>query len=201
MKNTYYIISDAAKKVHVETHVLRYWEDELEIQITRNEAGHRLYTEKDINLFLNIRALKDNGFQLKAIKLLLPDLYDKTAQEMSSVYLLKDELNSRAEEVVPLKNETEDTYTSDEKMIIFENIISGIFEKVLKKQRSSIINDMSAVLCDNLSEEMSGLLNNYFQKEDEHFKQLDQILRSHQKAIKEAAITDIRKRKSKRKFL
>ena len=36
-----YIISDAAKMVDVEAHVLRYWEDELELPIARNEMGHR----------------------------------------------------------------------------------------------------------------------------------------------------------------
>ena len=36
-----YMISDAAKLIDVETHVLRYWEEELDIQIPRNEMGHR----------------------------------------------------------------------------------------------------------------------------------------------------------------
>ena len=35
-----YIISDAAKMVEVESHVLRYWEDELGIVIPRNEMGN-----------------------------------------------------------------------------------------------------------------------------------------------------------------
>ena len=45
-----YLISDAAKKVDVESHVLRYWEDELEVQIPRNEMGHRYYTDYQIRL-------------------------------------------------------------------------------------------------------------------------------------------------------
>ena len=35
-----YMISDAARLVDVEAHVLRYWEDELELPISRNEMGH-----------------------------------------------------------------------------------------------------------------------------------------------------------------
>ena len=31
-----YLISDAAKQVQVETHVLRYWEEELGLPIKRN---------------------------------------------------------------------------------------------------------------------------------------------------------------------
>ncbi len=64
-------ISDAAKKVHVEAHVLRYWEEELELPIKRNELGHRYYTEEDVKRFQEIRELKERGLQLKAIRLIL----------------------------------------------------------------------------------------------------------------------------------
>lgn len=63
-------ISDAAKKVHVEAHVLRYWEEELELPIKRNELGHRYYTEEDVKRFQEIRELKERGLQLKAIRLI-----------------------------------------------------------------------------------------------------------------------------------
>ena len=36
-------IKEAAKKLHVEAHVLRYWEDELKLDIKRNAQGHRYY--------------------------------------------------------------------------------------------------------------------------------------------------------------
>ena len=54
----FYLISDAAKQVQVESHVLRYWEDELKLPIKRNEMGHRYYTEEDIVRFREIRNLK-----------------------------------------------------------------------------------------------------------------------------------------------
>ena len=67
----FYLISDAAKQVQVESHVLRYWEDELKLPIKRNEMGHRYYTEEDIVRFREIRNLKEQGFQLKAIRSML----------------------------------------------------------------------------------------------------------------------------------
>ena len=66
-----YMISDASKMVDVESHVLRYWEEELEIEVPRNEMGHRYYTDYYINLFKSIKDLKDQGFLLKAIKMLM----------------------------------------------------------------------------------------------------------------------------------
>ena len=41
MDEVHYLISDASRKVDVEVHVLRYWEEELELAIPRNEMGHR----------------------------------------------------------------------------------------------------------------------------------------------------------------
>lgn len=55
MSETHYLISDASKKVDVESHVLRYWEEELEMNIPRNEMGHRYYTDFHIRLLSRSR--------------------------------------------------------------------------------------------------------------------------------------------------
>lgn len=70
-EKTIYYISEASKLVQVEPHVLRYWEDELSLAIGRNEMGHRCYTKEDIERFQQIRYLKEQGLQLKAIRLFL----------------------------------------------------------------------------------------------------------------------------------
>ncbi len=69
-----FMISEAAKQVHVESHVLRYWEEELNLTIGRTEMGHRYYTEDDIQLFCCIKKLKDAGMLLKDLKPLVPEL-------------------------------------------------------------------------------------------------------------------------------
>ena len=70
-QKTIYYISEAAKKVQVESHVLRYWEEELQLPIQRNEMGHRYYTEQDIKQLQEIKELKEQGLQLKAIRTVL----------------------------------------------------------------------------------------------------------------------------------
>ncbi len=82
----YLLISDAAKEVKVESHVLRYWEEELHLPIKRNELGHRYYTEEDVERFKQIKSMKERGLQLKAIKMILKDgrldvLPESTPQE------------------------------------------------------------------------------------------------------------------------
>lgn len=69
-----YLINEAAKEVHVESHVLRYWEEELELPIKRNEQGHRIYTQEDVDRFIRIKSLKDQGLQLKAVRTVLEQI-------------------------------------------------------------------------------------------------------------------------------
>lgn len=79
VKEKSYLINEAAKEVHVESHVLRYWEEELQLPIKRNEQGHRIYTQEDIDTFITVKKLKDQGLQLKAVKMILDS--DKEEQE------------------------------------------------------------------------------------------------------------------------
>jgi len=196
MKKELYIISDAAKKVHVETHVLRHWEEELELNILRNDMGHRLYTKEDIQIFLNIRTLKEQGFQLKSIKMLMPEIKNKKENELTSLFLLRDKLNSRAEELAVISESSINTSISkDEKLEIFEKFLTNIFEKCLKNERAQLARNISTNVCDDISEELNTLLDNHLEKQELHFKELDALLRSHQKALKETAVTDIRKKR------
>ena len=53
MSEIRYMISDAARQVGVEAHVLRSWEEELDIKVGRTELGHRYYTDKTIYIMKN----------------------------------------------------------------------------------------------------------------------------------------------------
>ena len=77
MKENKYTISEAARLLSVENHVLRYWEEELELNIPRNELGHRYYREEEIQLLHCIKELKNKGFQLKDEKKEMPDIQQK----------------------------------------------------------------------------------------------------------------------------
>lgn len=94
MDEVRYLISDASKKVDVETHVLRYWEEELGLSIPRNELGHRYYTEFHVRLFCQVKKLKDKGYQLKAIKNALQQVMG-TEQEQGSRPVAEREIKIR----------------------------------------------------------------------------------------------------------
>lgn len=95
MNNIRYIISDASKKVDVEPHVLRYWEEELGLSIPRNEMGHRYFRDEDIATLKAVKLLKEEGFQLRAIKMLLPDIHKIEKLDPKSILKLREELNQQ----------------------------------------------------------------------------------------------------------
>jgi len=96
------MISEASKRIGVESHTLRYWEDELDLPVSRNEMGHRYYKDSDIEMLKMIKQLKEQGFQLKAIKLLLPNLNQLDNIDSNTMVKHKEELNGKVDE---MKNE------------------------------------------------------------------------------------------------
>lgn len=92
MNEIHYLISDASKKVDVEAHVLRYWEEELKLEIPRNEMGHRYYTEVHIRLFRQVKALKEKGYQLKAIKSALDRIIESGKDLIISDEVLEEDM-------------------------------------------------------------------------------------------------------------
>ena len=71
MEERRYQVQEAVRLIGVESHVLRYWEEELGITVGRTKQGYRLYSEENIRLFRQVKELKEQGIGLKAIRLLL----------------------------------------------------------------------------------------------------------------------------------
>ncbi len=91
MKEKRYFISDAAKELEVESHVLRYWEEELNLEIPRNEMGHRYYREDELEMLKCIKELKARGFQLKTIRQILNELQEGKGQAVDTLRAIQAE--------------------------------------------------------------------------------------------------------------
>lgn len=81
MQKAIYSVSEAVHFLGIQSHVLRYWEEELCLPIGRNEMGHRYYTRWDIQVFLSIRELKKKGYALKEIGELTTLFYKNQAEK------------------------------------------------------------------------------------------------------------------------
>ena len=72
MKEKRRMISEAAKELGLETYTLRAWEEELKLNIPRNDKGYRYYGEKELHTFIKIRDMRDEGMSMDEIKEALP---------------------------------------------------------------------------------------------------------------------------------
>jgi len=44
----HYLVTEVCRKLGVQPHILRYWEQEFEIKPARNSAGRRIYSEAQL---------------------------------------------------------------------------------------------------------------------------------------------------------
>ncbi len=211
-----YMISDASKKVNVEAHVLRYWEEELELTIPRNEMGHRYYTEEHIQLFKQVKELKENGYQLKAIKMILPKLTDMDDDEFSFLTVLSEEMNRRAmadeeqpeeesptpSNVIPL-NRNDARVSKEDKMEQFQLLMNEILSRAILENSENLGSHIGAAIGEQISEkvlkEMDYLMRLKEEREEEHFKRFDETLLQYQKGNVEAAATSMSGREPRKK--
>ena len=64
MEERNYQVQEAVRLIGVESHVLRYWEEELGITVGRTKQGYRLYSEENIRLFRQVKELKEQAIRL-----------------------------------------------------------------------------------------------------------------------------------------
>lgn len=203
MEEVHYLISDASRKVDVEAHVLRYWEEELELDIPRNEMGHRYYTELHIRLFKQVKSLKEKGYQLKAIKHALSQVLkqdEKQQAELSDEILERDmdaALQGLKEEegaagLAAVRPDGAVQAVMEEKMAQFQQIMNLIIGRALEVNNEKLSQDISCLVNEKMGRELEYLMQMADSKEEERFRQLDEALRSFQKgAHSEAAAAKV----------
>lgn len=184
-----FMISEAAKQVDVEPHVLRYWEEELGLVIGRTEMGHRYYTKEDIRLFCCIKKLKDEGMLLKELKPLIPEIREVRLKIKQSGE--NDREEHGVEKSVPVCTETETE--SGEIMIPFERIeqvrtvVGDVFREALEENNAVLKKDISSTVTADVVEGMDFLLQAKERRQEEYFRRLDTLIRQQQNIRKEAA--------------
>ena len=165
---TRYTVRQAVEMTGVKSYVRRYWEEELELRIHRNELGHRYYTGYDIQLFMNIKELKKRGLQLRAIRELIPKLARTAPGSTESRTKL---LEGEMVEVVTEEIIEDPHKDNDEKILEFQTILERLIAQELKLQNES--------------------------EDEERCRSLDLAIRRQQMARKEAAATVEKRQKKK----
>ena len=181
MSEIRYMISETAKQVDVEAHVLRYWEEELSLSIGRTEMGHRYYTEDDIQLFCCIKELKEQGIQLKELKGLIPDMLRT-----------RDKLKLQKE---PKEDPTVSNSVSEEQLDMASNAslekiqlqIEEIFQHAMLENNKILEESVSQSISQAIIKEMNYLFQAQDRQEEDRYKKLDHLIRQQQTYRKESA--------------
>lgn len=194
MDETHYSISEAGKLVGVESHVLRYWEDELQLNIPRNGKSHRYYTELHIRLFQKIKELKEKGYQLKAIEQVLKkmiegggDVDPDEVLEQNAVRALKEGAGAEDFEgesglrIIHRQEGALATMTPEEKMEQFQEIMNHIIGNAIQANNEALSDEISRQVNDKMVQELEYMMRISDEKEEERFKMLDETLRAYQK--------------------
>ncbi len=210
MEKTSYSISEAGKLVGVESHVLRYWEDELQLDIPRNGKSHRYYTELHIRLFQKIKELKEKGYQLKAIEQVLKKMIDGDDDinpdqilEQNAVNILKEgsageEMEGETNLKTIQKQENTAVTINQEKMEQLQQIMNQVIGKAvgqaIQENNKALSNEISRQVNDKMVQELEYMMRVNDERAEERFKALDETLRAYQKESKgkaEAAATKL----------
>lgn len=179
MEKVRYMISDAANIVHVESHVLRYWEDELELNIPRNEMGHRYYTKENIAEFQRIKELKEQGYQLKAIRMIVHNgpIEGLTAEAPLPV---AQAVQPVAPQQLPVKNTAESPQSilnNTDKMAQFTELMTEIVGKALAANNEELGQSISEEVGKQVIKEMNYLMREREEAEEDRFRRLDAAIR------------------------
>ena len=182
MEKVRYMISDAADMVHVETHVLRYWEEELELAIPRNEMGHRYYTRENIKEFQRIKDLKDQGYQLKAIRMIL---HNGKMEELDPPPILPNPVAATTvpqQEIKPT-NIAKDvhTLTPEERMSQFRELMSDIVGQAIAQNNEALSQTIGRDVGELVLKEMNYLMREQESAQEERYRKLDAAIRGNLK--------------------
>ena len=175
-KEERYLISETAKLVGVESHVLRYWEEELKLPIRRNELGHRYYTREDVEQFQEIRKLKEQGLQLKAIRTVL------TSEGSMQILMPAREPVGTPD---PVRTE-EKSLEAGEKAIRLQMLLHGLISQAVRENNEKLAKDIRETVAKEMDyqfrvreEEEQNRERIRMEKEEEHFRKLDEALRQY----------------------
>ena len=206
MQETYLFISEVAQLLKVESHVLRYWEEELELKIKRNEFGHRCYTQKDIQFLLQVKEWKDKGYPLKAIKSFLCGPADNLipmpiTSSQTSGYPVTTPMSHSATSQAASVPANRPTLSPDQKMEQFQAILNRIVSNAIRENNVALGQEVGAHVSERVLKEMDYLMRTQEEVLEAHFQNLDQAIRKQQPTKAEKGRHQPKAKKEKKKKL
>ncbi len=168
-----YNITELSSELELTDHTLRYYEKEFSLPVPRDDRGRRYYTTELANTLYQIKAMRKDGLQIKAIKKILqsesiisdppPVVFEDQSDSMSLT------VSGRNINTIPYQNDINH---------FVEEFKSQINESVCREVQS-VMNHFSEEIRKSKLELGACIENNMRKMEskmDEHFKEVDRSI-------------------------
>lgn len=200
-----YQVSEAAEELETEVYTLRYWENQLGLEVPRNAAGHRYYEETQLVMFRNVKRLKEAGFGLRQIKAM--------GERMTAVAALSDEkLQEIKKRINGMESEQETVFCSKEvpatvekeelplcvsgpkceAFTLQEDRTDGVrmlqegmtkwLGELLQKNNEHLTQTIEDGVSERMARELRFLFRQQEEREEERYRRLDRTIREYQSA-------------------
>lgn len=200
-----YQVSEAADELGMEVYTLRYWENQLGIEVPRNAAGHRYYEEEQLDLFRGVKRLKEAGFGLRQIKAM--------AERMPAVAALSDDrLEDLRKRIAGIEAEQEEAVVVHRSETArtrgrFSLCVGGVPEcaapaaqehtdgvrmlqegmtkwlgEMLQRNNEQLTQKIEEGVSERMARELKFLFRQQEEQEEERYRRLDRTIREHQQA-------------------
>ncbi len=200
-----YQVSEAAEELGMEVYTLRYWENQLGIEVPRNAAGHRYYEDEQLELFRGVKRLKDAGFGLRQIKAMaermpavaalpddkLEDLRKRIAgieaeQEEAAVLHRSSSAVERGKFSLCVGGAAESTVPAAEEhtdgvRMLQEGMTKWLGE-VLQRNNEQLSQRIEEGVSERMARELRFLFRQQEEQEEERYRRLDRTIREYQQA-------------------
>lgn len=80
-----YTITELSQSLSITDHALRYYEKEFNMHVPKDKRGRRYYTPDLANIMYQIKNMRDEGLEIKAIKKILKPEIELIAQQSEEI--------------------------------------------------------------------------------------------------------------------
>lgn len=145
MGDKIYTIKDLSKITEIKITTIRKYENDFDLKIPRNEMGHRIYTENEIQVYKKIKTMKERGAGTELIREIISRSADIMEQKEKAMDLITIDRLTGAELKEVMLNQITDILQERDRMYLdkIENLEKKM-EQELEGQREKIFEQIKS---------------------------------------------------------
>ena len=125
-----YSITELSESLNITDHALRFYEKEFGLTIPKDSRGRRFYTTDHANLVYQIKAMRDQGLELKAIRKIL---------ETENIIQVQDKITPGNEQNLPAVIAPQTNQLSTSELTVIMEALNNFKEQFLNSISTEIL--------------------------------------------------------------